>query len=52
MTRGRPAIRLGLDGPFTEPVAVTLTEAGTAIDRAGLVSDCILLITGLRCREF
>jgi hypothetical protein len=44
--------RLGLAGPFSEPVDVTLTEAGTVIDRAGQVIDCVLLITGLRCREF
>jgi hypothetical protein len=44
--------RLGLLGPFNGPVHVTLTETGTAIDRAGSITDCVLKITGLACRQF
>lgn len=44
--------RLGLAGPFNGPVTVTVTQTGTAIDRAGSVTDCVLKITGLACRQF
>lgn len=44
--------RLGLAGPFNGPVSVTVTQTGTAIDRAGSVTDCVLKITGLACRQF
>jgi hypothetical protein len=44
--------RLGLAGPFNGPLSVTITQTGTVIDRAGSVTDCVLKITGLACRQF
>lgn len=44
--------RLGLAGPFNGPIQLTITQAGTSIDRHGVVTDCILKITGLACRQF
>lgn len=44
--------KLGLPGPFNGPVELTVTEAGTSIDRHGIVADCVLKITGLACRQF
>jgi hypothetical protein len=42
----------GLAGPFDGPIELTITEAGTSIDRHGVVTDCVLKITGLACRQF
>ena len=44
--------RLGLSGPFNGPVSVTLTQNGSAIDRAGDATDCLIKLLGLACREF
>jgi hypothetical protein len=42
----------GLAGPFNGPIQLTITETGTSIDRHGVVTDCVLKITGLACRQF
>ena len=44
--------RLGLSGPFNGPVTVTVTQNGTAIDRVGSATDCLIKLLGLACREF
>lgn len=44
--------RMGLPGPFNGPVQLTVTQAGTDVDRHGVVTDCVLKITGLACRQF
>jgi hypothetical protein len=44
--------RLGLAGPFNGPIQLIVTQAGTSIDRHGVVTDCVLKITGLACRQF
>lgn len=42
--------RVGLTGPFTGPVEITLRNG--AIDRFGVVVDCRVDNKGLACREF
>ena len=44
--------KLGLAGPFDGPVAVTLTETGSGVDRVGTITDCVLKVTGIACRAF
>lgn len=44
--------RLGLEGGFDGPVGVTLSDAATGIDRKGTIADCLINLTGLRCRQF
>jgi hypothetical protein len=40
-----------LPGPFLGPTEARLTY-GPAIDRAGVVSDCVTSFHKIRCREF
>lgn len=44
--------KLGLAGPFDGPVTVTLSETGSGVDRAGVIADCVLRVSGLACRAF
>ena len=43
---------LNLTGPFDGPVTMTLTETGSGVDRTGIITDCVLRVTGLSCRAF
>jgi len=36
----------GLEGPFLEPLTLTITQAGSVVDRSGTVSDCVLTKVG------
>jgi hypothetical protein len=42
----------GLEGPFLEPVTLSITQTGSVVDRSGTVSDCVLTKVGIKCREF
>ena len=45
--------RLGLDGAFDGPVDVDRhPDPGTGITRAGAITDCLVNLIGLRCRQF
>jgi hypothetical protein len=44
-------LRLGIDGPFTGPVKVTLTH-NSAVVRVDSIVDCRQRNSGLKCREF
>jgi hypothetical protein len=44
--------RLGLEGEFDGPVEVALSDPATGITRAGTISDCLINLIGLRCRQF
>lgn len=43
--------RLGLTGPFTGPVSLDLAQAN-GTDRNGQITDCLLKLLGLACRQF
>jgi hypothetical protein len=47
--------RLGLPGPFSEPVTVTIANQpatlGEGVDRVGVILDCRQINSGIVCRE-
>jgi hypothetical protein len=44
--------RIGLTGPFSGPVTVTISQDYDAVDRVDTVVDCRLSSTKLTCKEF
>ena len=44
--------RVGLAGPFSGPVTVTISQVYDAVDRVDTVVDCRLSSTKLTCKEF
>ena len=44
--------RLGLDGAFDGPVDVDLGDPNSGITRSGSITDCLVNLIGLRCRQF
>jgi len=44
--------RVGLEGAFDGPVSLTVTERASGADRIGTISDCLVSLLGLLCRQF
>ena len=43
--------RLGLVGAFNGPITITMTNLATGEEWTGAITDCLINLTGIRCRQ-